>query len=382
MTKPILFTYLNNLIAYSIFSLLKIILPKKNYSSGKSILFINSGQIGDLIVSSILFDNEEFLFREYTKIILLVKDDYQELFVAYHGKFLIEFYNYRKYKWNIFYKIKLLIKLRSVGFRYCFNLTAARGILNDEMAILSGAEETLALNSDWKYLKKIFGKRMDSLYKEIIGKDHINEYEKHFTVLNYLVKSPVLSFTSRGNNLFFDLNNLNRRIVEPITQKEKLIVVAPYSSELNRDWPIEKYNPLIGLLINDGFKIILLGSKSQKRKLELFNVSNNEVVVLAGKLKLHEIPTLLNLATLFIGLDSGLTHIALRLNIPTVAIIGGGMHGKFLPAPFISENIKYLSAGCEYFLCEWKCKYHVQKCVADIQTDVVYASILTLLKKD
>ena len=76
------------------------------------------------------------------------------------------------------------------------------------MAILSGAEETVALNSDWKYLKKMFGKRMDSLYKEIIGKDNINEYEKHFAVLNYLIKSPTLSFTSKGNNLFFDLNKV------------------------------------------------------------------------------------------------------------------------------------------------------------------------------
>ena len=380
MTKPTFVIYINNLLAYSVFCILKLFFFKKNPKASDSILFINSGQIGDLIVSSILFDNEEKFSVKYNKIVILVKDDYQELYSSYQGTFIIKFYNYKKYKWNIIYKIKLLKELRELNLKYCFNLTAARGILNDEMAILSGAKETFALNSDWKYLKKIFGEKMDSFYKEIIGKESLNEYEKHFNVLKYLVTEPILSFTPNGNKILFHFNGSNKNIINAIKDKKKLIIIAPFSSEMNRDWPMDKLKKLIALLLPNKFEIILIGSESQKGELELIHPNNKQILILAGEIKLNEIPTLLNFSSLFIGLDSGLTHIALRLRIPTIAIIGGGMYGKFLPSPLSKENIKYLFADCDHFLCEWNCKYYEKKCLTNVPVNEVYTSILSLLR--
>lgn len=379
MTKPSYIIYCNNILAYILFSILKLIFPKNTAAGTSSALFINSGQLGDIIISTLIFDNEEKLLKKHHSITFVIKEEYKQLFASYKGGINILFYNYKHYKWNLIYKIKLLRSLRSTKFKYCFNLTAARGILNDELSLLAGAEETYALNSDWKYLKKIFGKRMDSYYNGIIGRDNVNEYEKHFAVLKYLLPNPFLQFTQKGNIILFELDQKNKTNVEGDHGNNRRIIIAPFSSLMNRDWPINKLKHLFEKLKETNYKVTLIGSKSQKKKLVMFGKTNEQIKVLAGELPLNKLPILLNSSILFVGLDSGLTHLALRLGIPTVAIIGGGMHGKFLPSPCSKGRANYLFATCDYFMCEWNCRYKEKKCITDVDVCDVYNTIEAIL---
>ncbi|HED38312.1 MAG TPA: hypothetical protein ENI76_08735, partial [Ignavibacteria bacterium] len=72
--KPTWLTYINNTIAFSILLLLKLLLRPS--VKGSNILFINTGQIGDLIISSVVFRNAELIKKIYGKIYLLVKKEY------------------------------------------------------------------------------------------------------------------------------------------------------------------------------------------------------------------------------------------------------------------------------------------------------------------
>lgn len=361
--------------------MLKCILPVTAQKKNKSILFINSGQIGDLIVSSTLFENEQALLANYKRIVFLFRDDYKELFFNYAGCIEIKYYNYFKYKFNPFYKFRLLKGLRDVNFKYCFNLSAARGILNDEMAILIGAGETFALNSDWKHLKKLFGGKMDSFYSEIIGNTVFNEYEKHFFVLKHLLINPSICFNSVTNNFLFNLKASNPIIDKMVVDKREIIAIAPFSSNTTRDWPLEKLISLIALLVKDNYRIVILCSKKQSSKLNGIENVDNQVIILNGILQLNEIPLFLTQTKVFLGLDSGITHIAIRLGIPTVALIGGGMFGKFLPPPFSCDFNKFLYESCEYFNCEWRCRYKEKNCINNVSVEVVYEALLFLSNK-
>ena len=64
-----------------VFSFLRIILPRYK-NDLPSLLIINTGFIGDLIISSLLCENEHLLSRFY-KIIFVLKDEFSELFSDY-----------------------------------------------------------------------------------------------------------------------------------------------------------------------------------------------------------------------------------------------------------------------------------------------------------
>jgi len=67
--KPTWLTYFNNTIAFLLLSIFRIFLkPKKN---GKNLLLINTGQIGDLIISSVIFQNFNLLKQKYDNVFLI-----------------------------------------------------------------------------------------------------------------------------------------------------------------------------------------------------------------------------------------------------------------------------------------------------------------------
>ncbi len=355
--------FIKNIIGYIEYLVLKIIFFNSKRKSENNILFINTGQIGDLIVFSIILEND-LVFEGKGEIVFVVKDQYLQLFKNYNGKVEILGYNYSKYKFSLLYKYKFLINLRHIGFRKCYNLTTARGILNDQMALLSGAEEIYCLNSNWEYLTKFFGKRLDQKYSKIITKNCFNEYDKNTEVIKSFNKKYTPVFNA---NKVFSLNVKNNNYD---------IAIAPFSSENNRDWEVQKFDKLITVL-SQKYRIILLGSFEQRMRLyDLKN--NNNIVVKAGELGLNDIPSVIKNTKLFLGLDSGLSHIALKVGTPLIAIIGGGNYKKFFPYKE-SDKVKYLSHKMDCFGCEWRCIHKEPYCLTDVTVDEVLENVNELL---
>ena len=160
---------IKNFIGFTIFKMLKHYLVLSNNNS-KNLLFINTGQIGDLIISSLIFKNADILKKKYDNIYFLLKYEFAELFKDENKINFIQ-WNYKKYKYNIIYRIKFLLNLRKLNIIDTFNLTAARGITVDELSLLSGGKNIFALNSNYRYLTKLFGESIDKMYTKILAKN-------------------------------------------------------------------------------------------------------------------------------------------------------------------------------------------------------------------
>ncbi len=354
--------------------LLKSIRKSKKYKQ-KNLLLINSGQIGDLIISSLLLENPDILIV-YDKVIFLIKNEYLELFSDYKGPIEVKGYDYFKYKYNIIYKIRLLHNLRDIGFSKSINLSAARGILNDEITILANAEESYCLNSNFKYLGNYWRGKLNSYYTKILAGDIINEYDKHLELLKFLNKDTIKTPNFFNKFLF----NTNKKIKFDVDfQNQKLISIAPFSSYGDRDWEQNNFEQLIQKL-NDHYHIILIGSGRQKEKLLRIKSNYTNVSVMAGGLHLNELPTLIMKCDLFVGLDSGLSHIALKLNVPMIAIIGGGQFNRFFPWGSSNQSI-YLYHKLDCFGCEWECITDKPYCHTNVTVDQVYQSAIKLLEE-
>jgi|WetSurMetagenome_2_1015567.scaffolds.fasta_scaffold54721_2 ADP-heptose:LPS heptosyltransferase len=365
-----IFRYTKNFFSYFLYHFLKLFFKTKK--GNINILFINSGQIGDLVVSSMIFDNDE-IFNNYKKVYFLLRSEYYSLFKNYKGKVELITYDYKKLKWSLIYRLKLLKKIRSLNLKDAYNITAARGMLNDQLTLLSGAENKFTICKSWKYLMPFWGKLMDKEYDDILFTDEPNEYKKHISLINlFSKKEPDIYNIKTFNVSEYQDFRINNDI-----DKRNFIAISPLSSVMTRTWGIENFKKLCSIL-KDKYELILIGSKSEISILKYIAGGNKDIRI--NTCDLEFLPVLIDSTKLFIGSDSGLTHIALKLNKPFVAILDGGYFNMFFPFQEENRNFKYVYNKMDCFECDWKCIYREPKCLTQISMEQVLQSIDKLLK--
>ncbi|MDP3148719.1 MAG: glycosyltransferase family 9 protein [Ignavibacteria bacterium] len=312
------------------------------------------------------------IFEIHQHVRLLMHTEYIDLFKDYSGKIQIIPFQHNRYRYSLLYKVKLLKSFRKSGYGLCINLTAARGIINDELSILSGAKTIYALNAKHTYLGEKLGTLLDKFYTQILTDNIFNEYDKHIALLNMFNKNAFYKIKFANQKTF----STNYDLIKHSTLK-KSIVIAPFSSERNRDWPIKYFTKIIHQL-NSEFQIYLIGNKEQENELKMLRNGLQNVIILASELKLYEIPSLIARSDLFIGIDSGISHIALRLDVKLLAIIGGGMFGQFLPFNSSKEK-KFIFYDLPCFNCAWKCSQKEMYCITKIMPEKIIQVINELL---
>ena len=374
MKKPDWLIYISNTIAFLIFKLLSLRFVGRS-NKGESVLFINTGNLGDIVISTLILENEDKIIG-YQDIYLLIKEEFADLLKNYKGKVKIIKWNYSKYKWSLRRRIIFLRYFNSLNLRTCYNLTSARGITCDELALLSGAQEKFCLNSNWRYLKKLFGKKMDSLYDEILCKDILSEYDKHKKILETLTGKNDIKVITQHSKIFE-----NKALPEEIrifTGGEKFITVSPFTSDPERSFGVSNFKAVCNKL-SERFFIILLGSGEERVLAEKISEGNKNILNCAGQIPLSEISGIIFQSELYIGNDSGLTHIALKLNVPFIAVIGGGNYGRYFPIEESEKRI-YLSHQMDCFGCEWDCVLPERYCITEVKVKTVLAEANKILK--
>jgi ADP-heptose:LPS heptosyltransferase len=366
--------YIKNIISLLNFFFLKIFFGKRKIAENRNILFYNSEKIGDIMLSSIILENDES-FPEDVKIYFLIKENYYPLLMNYKGKIKIITYNYKKYKWFLPYRFFLLKKLRELNIDKLYNLTPARGMLNDEISLLSGANKTFAINKDKKYLKGFVGKIMDGYYEDILFSGIKNEYVKNEELLRSFTKNErEINFINKKT---FKISGSNNLIDSGLVKKNEYIIIAPLSTDLERTWGVNNFVKL-GEELSKSNKIVLVGSPREKSLLEKIKNNNDNIIVDTSSLK--DLPDIIFHCRLFIGGDSGLTHIALKLGKPLLAILDGGFFNRYFPYKTEEKKNNYIYHMMDCFECGFDCIYEKKYCLENISFEDVLNKINQLLK--
>ena len=116
--------------------------------------------------------------------------------------------------------------------------------------------------------------------------------------------------------------------------------IASFPTKAHRDWPVAHFAALIGRIAaaRPQARFILLGDAAAARKAApLLVLRPNDIVVAAGKLSLRESAALTSELDLYVGVDTGPTHIAGALGIPMVAMYHPAYPGHNL-APLQNQN--------------------------------------------
>ena len=113
---------------------------------------------------------------------------------------------------------------------------------------------------------------------------------------------------------------ISRRLEEwGVGSREKLIIFHPFASTANRTLSSAKVERIAGLLLQQGWRVAVVGSASHAKGLAL-RQSALGLLNLAGQLSLSESVALIARADAVLTTDSGPLHIAGALGRPTVGL--------------------------------------------------------------
>ena len=112
--------------------------------------------------------------------------------------------------------------------------------------------------------------------------------------------------------------------LEGLNGPRPVIALAPFAAEARKEWPAE-YWVRLGDMLAEQFdaRIIIPGSAKERERAEALSAAmKRPALVFAGKTNMREAAAFLSKMDLFVGGESGLTHMAFAVGTPQVCIVG------------------------------------------------------------
>lgn len=112
--------------------------------------------------------------------------------------------------------------------------------------------------------------------------------------------------------------------LEGLNGPRPVIALAPFAAEARKEWPAE-YWVQLGDMLAEQFdaRIIIPGSAKERERAEALSAAmKRPALVFAGKTNMREAAAFLSKMDLFVGGESGLTHMAFAVGTPQVCIVG------------------------------------------------------------
>jgi ADP-heptose:LPS heptosyltransferase len=106
--------------------------------------------------------------------------------------------------------------------------------------------------------------------------------------------------------------------------QSKAILLHPGSGSKKKVWPLERFLNLAKILQDrfDSKILIILGPAEGSEVEKVFEGLDPHTFIQAKRLSLIQLASVMEGCKLFIGNDSGISHLASALGIPTIAIFG------------------------------------------------------------
>lgn len=143
--------------------------------------------------------------------------------------------------------------------------------------------------------------------------------------------------------------------------------------------PSEVWEQVIGWITAEGYKVVIVGTMKD------LSLKKRELVYdMRGKLELGEIRELIKASKCFVGIDSGIMHIALTTNTSVVGIFSAANPSYFVHRPYKTRAVIPNSA-CRYCrhdqpgITVLTCYKGTNECIKSIESDNIITAIKGLI---
>ena len=325
-----------------------------------NILVIRFSSLGDLVTLEPTFRAIKYFFND-SKIFFLTtgvgKGLYQD--TNYFDEYILHK--------GVFSSIK---QLKNTKFDLIINLQCNK----PSLYVSAFLKKDLLVNKSHSLGQKLLGiKGKSKTIKEIIEATLLISQTK---INNYFDKKEIYIKLPVGEEKFF--TNKEK-------EEKKYIAISTGTSErwLSKKWGVNNYYNLIKKLVENNYQVILVGSKLELEdsKLILENFNENEVLSFIDKTNLTQLKNLLAEVDLYIGNDSGPSHIAAGVGTNTITIFGSTdiKHCvKFMPYTGIHEYLNPSNDIKCHPCYKTKCPTNME-CMASISIEQVFNKVTQLL---
>jgi ADP-heptose:LPS heptosyltransferase len=160
------------------------------------------------------------------------------------------------------------------------------------------------------------------------------------------------------------------------------LLICPGTSSPIKEYPVKPLAiAILQALEKQPMSVVIAGAESDARTtrpLVKELQSATSLVNLSGQLDLPQHVALISLSRAVLSMDSCHAHIAGALDVPAVAILGGGQYGFFAPWGE-SKKFRWLTNPLPCFGCHWSCIYDRPLCIQDIPPAQIAKNLLEIL---
>lgn len=103
---------------------------------------------------------------------------------------------------------------------------------------------------------------------------------------------------------------------------QKYAVIAPFTTRPQKHWVEARWPVLAAQLQASGLPVVMLGGPADREAAARIAAANGAIIDMAGGCSLTQSAALIKHAALLIGVDTGLTHMGIAFNVPTLALFG------------------------------------------------------------
>jgi len=206
--------------------------------------------------------------------------------------------------------------------------------------------------------------------------------------VRYLQAAEKLGVSDDGLGLDYFIDNSSQVKADKIVadlggEGRKIAAVAPGAKWWTKRWENASYTELGCRLLEAGFeKVLLLGSSEEAELCRTIKENcGDKTLNLAGKTSLPVTAGLVKLCSVYIGNDSGLSHLASAVGTPSVVFFGSTVK-EFGFFPFRSPSV-VLERELDCRPCSHigrnKCPQGHFKCMRDISVEEAVSAVNNLL---
>lgn len=333
-------------------------IPTSKKKKGVGIILVN--RLGDAVLA---LPTLRVLQQKYGEGLEIIGDTSWKVLEdnLYHD-FNIYFIEERKYRARFIYRLKTNLYIKSRNWKTCLSFFHHSSITREGyMLQVSSADE--------KIMAAI--------------PEYINESRAHnwlFSVTQALVDQYIptteetFQLTFKGTEMTTQthvLNRLNQLTAQlfstsipfehppipPFTHevaalKEKNYVILNFgASQVERCWPLVNWVILARLLTDRGYTVVFSGGPDEvkyqaelERLLLQHKVAPDQAILLINKIDFTTLIGVFQQASLYIGPDTGTTHLAIALGIKTIVLFANNIPARF--GEYFPYPDPYLKADC------------------------------------
>jgi heptosyltransferase-3 len=127
-----------------------------------------------------------------------------------------------------------------------------------------------------------------------------------------------------------------RELFPFLAEMADFVVVHPYPQWTYKQWTVEGWIAIGHHLKNLGLKLVLSGGPAQEEIDYVAAIQSQlpeDTINLAGHVSLAQLATIIAQAKLYVGPDTGITHLAAATGVPVIALYGPTNPAKWAPWP-------------------------------------------------